>query len=199
MRPQPQPRRILVRGVNWLGDAVMTTPALLRLRERFPEAHITLLTAEKLGDLWKSHPAINEVVVFSPAEGLLLVSRRLGPGAYDLALILPNSPRSALELWLARIPRRIGYARPWRNWLLTGRVLPRSGVVRMRKRSIGEIRERTSAAIPPPASPNSYPSTAHQLHEYLQLVAGLSPHGLDLFQVVYVEGGQGVAVFGGVV
>ena len=37
-------RRILVRGVNWLGDAVMTTPALLRLREKFPDDHITLLT-----------------------------------------------------------------------------------------------------------------------------------------------------------
>ncbi len=49
--------QILVRGVNWLGDAVMTTPALLRLREAKPRAHITLLTPEKLGDLWTRHPA----------------------------------------------------------------------------------------------------------------------------------------------
>ena len=47
---------ILVRGTNWLGDAVMTTPALLRLREKFPDAHITLLTPEKLRDLWLHHP-----------------------------------------------------------------------------------------------------------------------------------------------
>ena len=40
------PRRLLVRGVNWLGDAVMTTPALLRVREALPETHITLLTQE---------------------------------------------------------------------------------------------------------------------------------------------------------
>ena len=40
-------RRILVRGTNWLGDAVMTTPALLRLREKFPDAHIALLTPDK--------------------------------------------------------------------------------------------------------------------------------------------------------
>ena len=40
--------RILIRGTNWLGDAVMTTPALLRLREKFPDAHIALLTPEKL-------------------------------------------------------------------------------------------------------------------------------------------------------
>jgi heptosyltransferase-2 len=53
------PRRILVRSTNWLGDAVMTTPALLRLREKFPDARITLLTPEKLKDLWLHHPAVN--------------------------------------------------------------------------------------------------------------------------------------------
>ena len=44
----PAAPRILVRGTNWLGDAVMTTPALLRLREKFPDAHIALLTPDKL-------------------------------------------------------------------------------------------------------------------------------------------------------
>ena len=51
-------QRILVRGVNWLGDAVMTTPAMLRLRESRPDAHITLLTHVKLKELWQGHPAI---------------------------------------------------------------------------------------------------------------------------------------------
>src|ERR1039457_216938 len=64
-----RPRRILVRGVNWLGDAVMITPALLRLREKFPEAHITLLTPEKLKDLWRRHPAVNETILFEAGEG----------------------------------------------------------------------------------------------------------------------------------
>ena len=58
------PRRLLVRGVNWLGDAVMTTPALLRLREAMPETHITLLTPEKLEDLWREHPAVDEALVY---------------------------------------------------------------------------------------------------------------------------------------
>ncbi|MEI7807604.1 MAG: hypothetical protein WCJ07_03860, partial [Verrucomicrobiota bacterium] len=52
------PRHILVRGVNWLGDAVMTTPALLRLREIYPDARITLLCPEKLSELWLHHPAV---------------------------------------------------------------------------------------------------------------------------------------------
>ena len=46
---------------------------------------------------------------------------------FDLALVLPNSPRSAIEVWLAGIPQRIGYARPWRNFFLTQAVAPRAG------------------------------------------------------------------------
>src|SRR5882672_6438931 len=98
--PIPAPRRILVRGVNWLGDAVMTTPALLRLRERFPEAHVTLFTHEKLRDLWLAtpqsggaglhHPALNEVISFAAGEGLFSVGRKLRERNFDLALVLPN-------------------------------------------------------------------------------------------------------------
>jgi len=55
------PENILVRGVNWLGDAVMTTPALLRLREAYPQARITLLTIDKLALLWHGHPAVDAV------------------------------------------------------------------------------------------------------------------------------------------
>src|SRR5215510_3612897 len=126
-----EPRRILVRGVNWLGDAVMTTPALLRLREANPAAHITLLTYEKLADLWTNHPAVDAVLTFGKRGGVWSVGQRLRSGNFHIGLVLPNSHRSALELWLAGIPRRIGCARPWRNWLLTEPVEPRAGVMGM--------------------------------------------------------------------
>jgi heptosyltransferase-2 len=163
--------RIRVRGVNWLGDAVMTTPALLRLREAFPAAHISLLTPAKLADLWWRHPAVDEVLTFAPRESVLAVSRRLRPGRFTHALVLPNSPRSALEVLLAGIPRRIGYARPWRNWLLTQAVAGRPGAVKMRKRTAAEIRRLLAA---PPATPEpAFPPAAHQIHEYLHLVGAL--------------------------
>ena len=127
----PTPRRILVRGVNWLGDAVMTTPALMRLREKFPAAHITLLTHEKLRDVYLHHPALDETITFNMDEGLFALGRRLRSGKFDLALVLPNSPRSAMESWLARIPRRVGGTWPWRNWFLTDAIPPRSGAVKM--------------------------------------------------------------------
>ena len=68
-----QPEKILVRSVNWLGDAVMTTPALQRLREARPEAHITLLTHAKLAGLWEQHPAIGKLKDIA-AGAVLVVS-----------------------------------------------------------------------------------------------------------------------------
>ena len=164
------PRRILVRGTNWLGDAVMTTPALLRLREKFPNAHIALLTPEKMRGLWLHHPAVDETISFAPDEGIFTTAKKLRAGRFDLVLALPNSPRSAIETWLARIPQRVGCARPWRNFFLTQTVAPRSDAAKMRKRSVGEIKKLISH-LPPPIS--NFPATAHQIHEYLHLAAAL--------------------------
>src|SRR3954463_9568968 len=98
--PLPPPRRLLVRGVNWLGDAVMTTPALQRLRQALPQTEITLLTHEKLADLWVTHPSVSSILTFAPEESVLSVAGRIRAGKFDAALIFPNSPRSALESWL---------------------------------------------------------------------------------------------------
>ena len=176
----PTPRRILVRGVNWLGDAVMTTPALMRLREKFPAAHITLLTHEKLRDLYLHHPALNETISFNKDEGLFALGRRLRIGKFDLALVLPNSPRSAMEVWLARIPRRIGGEWPWRNWFLTDAILARAGAVKMHKRTEAEVRDLISEQ---PSTLNPQPTTApasHHIHQYLHLVAALGADGSAL-------------------
>ena len=171
----PSLRRVLVRGVNWLGDAVMTTPALQRLREALPEAHITLLTHEKLAALWQHHPSLNAIITFSSRESPWSVARRLRAENFQSALVLPNSPRSAMEVWLARVPQRIGYARPWRTWMLTQPVAPRPGQVRMSKRSVGEIKRlvRFSAGGPPPAAEYAPRDLAHQCHDYLHLAAAL--------------------------
>jgi heptosyltransferase-2 len=165
--------RILIRGTNWLGDAVMTTPALLRLREKFPGAHITLLTPEKLKDLWLNHPAIDETISIKVGELLLSVSRKLREHEFDLALVLPNSPRSAIEVWFGMIPQRIGYARPWRNFFLTQTVAPRAEAIKMRKRSVGEIK-RLIAENPESRIQNpEIAKSSHQIFEYLNLAAAL--------------------------
>jgi lipopolysaccharide heptosyltransferase II len=166
-------RRILVRGANWLGDAVMTTPALLRLREKFPAAHIALLAPEKLKDLWRHHPAVDETVCFAAGESIFAVGKKLRAGKYDLALVLPNSPRSALEIFCARIPQRIGYARPWRNIFLTQTVVPHVEAMKMRKRSESEIRQLVSQNPAVGSRKPEYPKSAHHIFDYLNLAAAL--------------------------
>ena len=188
MNPKSEiyPHRILVRGTNWLGDAVMTTPALLRLREKFSGAHIALLTPEKLKDLWLNHPAINETISFAPGENIFSIGKKLRAGKFDLALVLPNSPRSALEVFLAGIPQRLGYARPWRNFFLTQTVAPRADAVKMRKRSESEIRQLVSqnpeSQIPNPKIPKS----SHQIFEYLNLAAALGANPKPLPPQLFV-------------
>jgi len=179
----PEPRRILIRGVNWLGDAVMTTPALARLRQKFPKAHISLLTAAKLAPLWQAHPDLDEILTFAAGEGLWPVGRRLRNGQFDLALVLPNSPRSAIECWLGRIPARVGYARSWRNYFLTSPVGSPPGYRAMRKRSANEIRALIDRG---PAEPEvSIPAAAfdyssHQIHHYLHLAAAVGANPVPL-------------------
>lgn len=161
--------RILVRGVNWLGDAVMTTPALRRLREAKPTARITLLTHEKLADLWKGHPSVDGILTFADNKGAWSIGRHLRKERFDLAIVLPNSPRSALEVFLGRIPERVGYARPWRNLFLNRRVSGRDGGVPMHKRTAKEVAERIAAGV----ARETFPPTAHHIHDYLRLVAAV--------------------------
>ena len=193
----PPPRRILVRGVNWLGDAVMTTPALLRLREKFPDAHITLLGPEKLRDLWRHHPAVDETISFMAGEGIFSVAKKIRrwgetPSSpnFDLALVLPNSPRSAMEIFFAGIPQRIGHARPWRNFFLTQTVASRVGAVKMRKRSTDEIQRLISPTVAAPDISNSKfqisNPAAHQIHEYLHLAAALGANPEPLTPQLFV-------------
>jgi len=169
------PKKILIRGVNWLGDAVMTTPALLRLREKFPEAKITLLTPEKLKDLWLNHPAIYETISIAPDENIFTVAKKLRAQKFDLAVVFPNSPRSAIEIFLAGVPKRIGCARSWRNFFLTQAVAPRADAVKMQKRSVAEIRALVAADVNrwTDRALTSAATGAHQIFEYLNLVAAL--------------------------
>lgn len=111
--------RLLVRSPNWLGDAVMSVPAVRSLATGRPDAHVTVLTPAKLADFWRTVPEVAEVLEIAPDRGLLGVGAMLRKaGKFDVAVLLPNSLRSALEAWLGRIPRRVGFAGHSRRKLL---------------------------------------------------------------------------------
>ena len=152
--------RILIRATNWIGDSVMTMPAVQRLRELAPDAYIAMLCPGKLTDLWRHNPYLNEIIPF----GRKLDVNDLRTREFDVAVIFPNSLRSAWECKRAGIPRRIGFAGHWRRFLLTDVVRqPRSE--RASYKTISVARKRFQVKV--------FRSLRHQSEQYLDIVAHL--------------------------
>lgn len=113
-----KPFRILVRAPNWLGDSVMSIPAVRAIKSGRPDAHVTVAAPEKIAPVWKLVPEVDEVLPI-PEQSLFATTKILRrQNEYDVAITFPNSLRSALEIWLARIPRRVGFRGHRRSWLL---------------------------------------------------------------------------------
>lgn len=121
--------RILVRATNWVGDAVMSLPALRALRERFPRAHIAILARPWVADLYSREPFCDRMIPYTAGRGTTdwrekwRAARALAAERFDCAILLQNAFEAALVARLAGIPERIGYARDGRGWLLT-RAIP---------------------------------------------------------------------------
>jgi heptosyltransferase-2 len=121
-------KRILVRATNWIGDAVLTTPALAALRAGFPQAKIDLLAKPAVAELLQCHQAIDDIVLYrdpGPHAGFggkLSLAIQLNRGHYDLAILFQNAFEAAAVTALAGIPNRYGYATDGRSFLLTHRV-----------------------------------------------------------------------------
>lgn len=115
--------KILVRGTNWIGDAVMSIPALRELRRIFPDARITLHTRSLTEGLFTDADFIDEIVPFEKgrwvARDVIDNANFLRDDRYDLAVVMPNSFESALTTLLAGVPRRVGYNKDLRGLLLT--------------------------------------------------------------------------------
>ncbi len=138
-----QPFRMVIRSSNWLGDAIMSVPAVRAIKRGRPDAHVTILAPAKLADVWKRVPEVDDVITFAPEDNVFAVARKLRAN-FDAAIIFPNSLRTALEPWLAGIPRRVGYPGHRRRWLLDQPFI--------------EKKKKPHTAPPP-----------HQVHHYLAL------------------------------
>src|SRR5438270_4677592 len=126
--------RILVRATNWLGDAVMSIPALQALRERFPSAHIASLARPWVASLYGREPFGDELIAYEAPKswrGLgekLEVVSQLKRRQFDCAVLFQNAFEAAAIVRGANIPARIGFARDGRSLLLTHAIpTPRKG------------------------------------------------------------------------
>src|SRR6266403_938227 len=113
-----KPFRILIRSSNWLGDAVMSVPAVRAIKNGRCDTYITVAAPAKIASMWK---LVSEVDAIIPLTGnsLVAAARSLRrQSRFDAAILFPNSLRVALESWLSGIPRRVGYRGHCRKWLL---------------------------------------------------------------------------------
>jgi len=139
--------KIVVRAPNWVGDAVLALPALNAIKKNFPESEIRVAAEEWVEDLFALGGMFPDTVSLPKQKGVHSFAdsvRKIRDGRFDLGILLTNSFSSALVFAMARIPRRWGYDKDGRGILLTKRV---------------------------PVQPQPYRS--HQVHYYLDLLAGL--------------------------
>jgi heptosyltransferase-2 len=128
--------KIMIRATNWVGDAIMALPALRAVRQRHPDAKISIVARPYVADIYREQQVCDELVLYDPNGehrgwgGREKLAADLRNRKFDVALLLQNAFDAAWLAWRAQIPRRIGYARDARSFLLTKAIpLPRPGEI----------------------------------------------------------------------
>ncbi|MBS0622704.1 MAG: lipopolysaccharide heptosyltransferase II [Verrucomicrobia bacterium] len=125
LKLKEEPRRIIVRMPNWIGDLVMATPVLVDLRRRFPHSEITAMCHRGLAPLLERDPHIDHLFSFVRPVGrekrkeVASIVRKLCEGHYDLGILLTNSFSSAWWFWRGSVKRRLGFCKNGRRILLS--------------------------------------------------------------------------------
>jgi len=123
--------KILVKGVNWIGDSLFMSPALSALRKGFPDSHISLLINPWVREIFDGNPDVDEIITYDERgdektlKGKIRFIQSLRNRNFDMGIIMqPRSYKAALFVYLSGIPQRIGYSHSLRNLLLTRRIEP---------------------------------------------------------------------------
>jgi heptosyltransferase-2 len=115
--------KILLRGANWIGDAIMTLPAVASVRAAYPKAHLAILAKPPVTDIYKLFSAANEIIPyeqkFDNPPGVLRLAYELRRKKFDAAILLQNAIEAAIIAVVAGIDVRAGYNSDGRGLLLT--------------------------------------------------------------------------------
>ncbi len=131
-------KRILIRATNWVGDAVMTLPALEAVKDNFPSAFITVLAKPWVEPIFRKHLAVDRILTFKKGEGALTgvgemirTIRLIRKGRFDLAILFQNAFEAALLAYMGGVKYRIGYGTDGRGFLLTHKIIPSDEVLKI--------------------------------------------------------------------
>jgi heptosyltransferase-2 len=129
--------RILIRATNWIGDVVMTMPALEAVRHNFPASTIHVLARPWVVPLFENHWAVDHVIRLNKDKGypqdiveILRVAKTIRQHQFDLAILFQNAFEAALLAYLGRIKHRVGYNTDGRRILLTHAVIRNEDVLK---------------------------------------------------------------------
>jgi len=116
-----QIKRVVVRGTNWVGDSIMTIPALRALRRILPDASITLAVRPGAKGIFSEVDFIDDVLVYDRRNAFSVFGqiREWKKREFDLAVLFQNAFEAALIPFLAGVPVRLGYATESRQAMLT--------------------------------------------------------------------------------
>lgn len=130
-------KRILVVNVNWLGDAILTTPVFKAIKENIPSIYVGVMVVDRVKDVFSDNPYIDEVIIFdekSTHKGILSKLKFINflrGKKFDTVFFIHRSFTRACICFLAGIKTRIGYLRPKTSFILTKKVpLPSLGIHR---------------------------------------------------------------------
>ena len=113
----------VVRSVNWLGDAVMTVPAVYRIKQSLPQgAKLSIVCIKSLEQFWASFPWVDQVIAMNGKHVKREETEKICNLKAGFAVIFPNSFGSALDLFLKNIPLRVGRGGRMRGFMLNRRL-----------------------------------------------------------------------------
>lgn len=110
--------RILVRATNWIGDSIMSLPAIEQLRENFPDAYISVLLKEWVRPIFEAHPAVDEIILYN-RRNFFQIIKEIRKRRFQIAILFQNAFEAALVSFLAGIGIRVGIDKDARRFLLT--------------------------------------------------------------------------------
>jgi heptosyltransferase-2 len=141
-----KPFRVLIRSSDSPIGAALSVEAARRIKRGRPDLRLTVLVVDRLADFWRNVSEVDEVLQIEDGSSVFAVARKIR-GRFDVAILFPSFLRPGIEIWLAGIPRRVGFSKPWRDLFVNQFVRQRSGSLWHQENGPLRIAERIGADL----------------------------------------------------